>query len=93
MGGGRKAVAPEGSPGPDHLRQVGVGMGRHLLLLWPVSSGRFRDWCSERVSAGAWGEDFLFWKAFQRGLEGKGLQGGGCLPRGLFCITCSISWL
>lgn len=31
VGGGQKAVAPEGSPGPDHLRQV--RMGRHLLLL------------------------------------------------------------
>lgn len=58
VGGGQKAVAPEGSPGPDHLRQV--RMGRHLLLLGTVSWGCFRDWCSACVRAVARGEDFLF---------------------------------
>ena len=38
-GGGRKAVALEGSPGLDHLRQV--GMGTLLLLLWNVIWGCF----------------------------------------------------
>lgn len=86
-GKGRKAVAVEGSPAPNHPRQV--EMGRHRMIRWNVSWGCFRDWSLGYARAVAWGERISWRRSLSNGAwkkkRGGSPLGSPSLIPSLFC--------